>query len=155
MVLKATLLTLSKTLRCLFSPVLRNELNTEEQGVAVHLDGEAAVNWWHRNVAKTNYGVQGWKRWRIYPEFIFATNGNGGSGRIVALETKCDHLQNPDRDYKRAVLEFLTESFIWDQAVPARQLQIAMTGETVECKLMLMSDIDTQLHSYFLTAGTA
>lgn len=43
----------------LFAPVLKNELNREEQGVAVHLDGDATVKWWHRNVAKTNYGLQG------------------------------------------------------------------------------------------------
>jgi type III restriction enzyme len=131
--------------RSLFSPVFRNELNTDEQGVAVHLDGEAAVKWWHRNVAKTNYGVQGWKRGRIYPDFIFATGRTGGSGRIVMLETKGDHLQNPDTDYKREVLDFLTKSFSWDQAVPAGQLQIAMTGETVECALVLMEDVKIRL----------
>lgn len=131
--------------RSLFAPVLRNELNGEEQNVAVHLDGEAAVKWWHRNVAKTNYGLQGWKRGRIYPDFIFATGGNAGAGRIVVMETKGDHLQNPDTDYKRNVLNFLTESFAWDQAVPAGQLQIATTGETVECALVLMQDIPTTL----------
>lgn len=131
--------------RSLFAPVLRNELNGEEQNVAVHLDGEAAVKWWHRNVAKTNYGLQGWKRGRIYPDFIFATGGNAGAGRIVVMETKGDHLQNPDTDYKRNMLNFLTESFTWDQAVPAGQLQIAQTGETVECALVLMQDVSAEL----------
>lgn len=131
--------------RSLFAPVLRNEFNSEEQNVAVHLDGEAAVKWWHRNVAKTNYGLQGWKRGRIYPDFIFATGGNAGAGRIVVMETKGDHLQNPDTDYKRNVLNFLTENFAWDQAVPAGQLQIATTGETVECALVLMQDAPTTL----------
>ena len=125
--------------------MLKNELNTEERGVAVHLDGDNAVKWWHRNVAKTNYGLQGWKRGRIYPDFIFATGGNAGAGRIVILETKGDHLQNPDTDYKRAVSQFLSESFSWDQAVPMGQLQITMTGETVECALVLMEDVPTQL----------
>ncbi|TPE52579.1 DEAD/DEAH box helicase [Amaricoccus solimangrovi] len=131
--------------RSLFSPVFRNELNGEEQNVAVHLDGEGAVKWWHRNVAKANYGLQGWKRGRIYPDFIFATGGTAGAGRIVVLETKGDHLRNPDTDYKRDVLNFLTESFAWDQAVPAGQLAIEMTGETVECALVLMQDVPTVL----------
>jgi type III restriction enzyme len=137
--------------RSLFSPVYRSELNGEEQNVAVHLDGDAAVKWWHRNVAKANYGLQGWKRGRIYPDFIFATGGNAGAGRVVVLETKGDHLQNPDTDYKRAVLNFLTESFAWDQAVPAGQLQIEMTGETVECALVLMENVQTRLPA--LVAG--
>ncbi|TCO69882.1 hypothetical protein [Rhodovulum euryhalinum] len=133
--------------RSLFSPVFRNELNGEEQNVAVHLDGDGTVKWWHRNVAKASYGMglQGWKRGRISPDFIFATGGNAGAGRIVVLETKGDHLQNPDTDYKRNVLDFLTQNFSWDQAVPAGQLQIAMTGETVECALVLMEDMPTKL----------
>ena len=137
--------------RSLFSPVYRNELNGDEQNVAVHLDGDTAVKWWHRNVAKTNYGLQGWKRGRIYPDFIFATGGNAGAGRVVVLETKGDHLQNPDTDYKRAVLDFLTENFAWDQAVPAGQLQIEMTGETVECALVLMENRHARLPA--LVAG--
>lgn len=131
--------------RSLFSPVYRSELNGEEQNVAVHLDGEAAVKWWHRNVAKTNYGLQGWKRGRIYPDFIFATGGNAGSGRIVVMETKGDHLQNPDTNYKRDVMNFLTQNFTWDEALPAGQLQIQTTGETVECTLVLMEEIATKL----------
>jgi len=131
--------------RSLFSPVYRSELNGEEQNVAVHLDGDAAVKWWHRNVAKANYGLQGWKRGRIYPDFIFATGGNAGAGRVVVMETKGDHLQNPDTDYKRSVMNFLSQNFAWDQAVPAGQLQIAMTGETVECALVLMEEVATKL----------
>ena len=103
----------------LFAPVMKNELNKEEQGVAVHLDGDKAVKWWFRNVAKTNYGLRGWKRGRIYPDFIFATISTAGAGSIVVLETKGDHLQNPDTHYKAAVMKFLTESFSWDHAVPA------------------------------------
>ena len=131
--------------RSLYSPVLLNDLNGEEQNVAVHLDGEAAVKWWHRNLAKTNYGLQGWKRGRIYPDFILATGGNAGAGRIAVMETKGDHLQNPDTDYKRDVLNFLTATFAWDQAVPVDQLQIAMTGETAEFALVFMQDVPTKL----------
>ncbi|MEJ2031103.1 MAG: type III restriction endonuclease subunit R, partial [Maritimibacter sp.] len=131
----------------LFSPVFRSELNGEEQNVAVHLDGDGTVKWWHRNVAKASYGMglQGWKRGRIYPDFIFATGGKADAGRIVVLETKGDHLQNPDTDYKRDVLDFLTQNFSWDTAVPAGQLQLESTGETVECALVLMQDIPKEL----------
>ncbi|HPD94155.1 MAG TPA: type III restriction endonuclease subunit R, partial [Pararhodobacter sp.] len=108
--------------------------------------------WWHRNVAKANYGLQGWKRGRIYPDFIFATGGQAGSGRIVVLETKGDHLQNPDTDYKRDVLNFLNQNFAWNQAVPAGQLQLTATGQTVECALILMPNISAELPN--LIAGT-
>lgn len=130
--------------RSLFSPIFRAEMNEDEQGVAVHLDGAATVEWWHRNVARENYFLQGWKRGRIYPDFIFAMDASA-KGRIVVLETKGEHLQNPDAEYKRDVMRFLTESFMWDTAVPVGQLQIARTGETVTCALVLMDKIDREL----------
>ena len=58
--------------KSLFAPVYEKELNSEEREVAVYLDGEQALSWWHRNVARTQYGIQGWHRAKIYPDFIFA-----------------------------------------------------------------------------------
>ncbi len=131
--------------KSLFAPFYEAELNGDEAGVAVMLDGNAAINWWHRNVAKVHYGLQGWKRGRIYPDFIFAVEGEGKTRRIVALETKGDHLQNPDTDYKKDVLAYLSKHFDWQQAVEAGQLELQNTGEKVECALILMQDIQTQL----------
>jgi type III restriction enzyme len=131
--------------KSLFSPFYEGELNTEESGVAVMLDGNGAIQWWHRNVARVHYGLQGWKRGRIYPDFIFAVGGEGKSRRIVALETKGDHLQNPDTDYKRDVLSYLSGAFDWEHAVDAGQLELASTGASVECALILMQDIPTDL----------
>ena len=56
--------------KSLFTPVYENDLNKNEREVAVYLDGEEALSWWHRNVARTQYGIQGWKRSKIYPDFI-------------------------------------------------------------------------------------
>ena len=131
--------------KSVFAPFYEADLNSEERGVAVMLDGDGAIQWWHRNVAVSGYGLQGWKRGRIYPDFIFATGGNGGKGRIVVLETKGDHLQNLDTDYKRAVLEYLTDSFAWNNSVQAGHLQLEMTGQTVQCVLIFMQDIQTKL----------
>ena len=134
--------------KSLFAPFYESELNRQEQGVAVFLDGSKTISWWHRNVARTQYGLQGWKRGRIYPDFIFAASGEGDARRLVALETKGDHLQNPDTDYKRDVLNFLTDHFEWDEVVPAGQLQLENTGETVECALILMEEINAKLPKY-------
>jgi len=92
--------------------------------------------------------LQGWKRGRIYPDFIFAVDRQGAGKRIVALETNGDHLQNPDTDYKRAVLDYLSDTFRWDSAVSAGQLQLQKTGETVECTLILMQDIKAKLPDF-------
>ena len=49
------------------------------------------------------YGIQGWKKAKIYPDFIFAAQGHGEAKRITVLETKGDQLDNLDTAYKREV----------------------------------------------------
>lgn len=141
--------------RSLFETVYRTELNLDEQDVAVYLDGDAAVTWWHRNVARTQYGIQGWRKRKIYPDFIFAVREDGATGRIVVLETKGDHLDNLDTAYKREVLDFLSGNFAWDDSIPAGQLElVADGGQTVECALILMSEWRTKLPNLLLpTSG--
>ena len=135
--------------RSLFEPVYRSELNQDEQDVAVYLDGEEAVTWWHRNVARTQYGIQGWRKRKIYPDFIFAVRKDGDDGRIVVLETKGDHLDNSETAYKRDVLDFLSTNFEWDNSIPAGQLKlVAANGQTVECALVLMSEWRTKLPDF-------
>jgi type III restriction enzyme len=135
--------------KSLFAPVYENELNTEEREVAVYLDGETALAWWHRNVARTQYGIQGWKKAKIYPDFIFAVQGNGAAKRITVLETKGDQLDNLDTAYKRELLTFLSDSFRWDDYTPAGELElIKNNGEAVQCALILMSEWKTKLPAY-------
>ncbi len=135
--------------RSLFAPVYENELNSEESDVAVYLDGEKALIWWHRNVARSQYGLQGWRRAKVYPDFIFAIQNNGKLKRITVLETKGDQLDNLDTAYKREMLRFLSSHFAWDTTVPAGTLElIKSNGETVECALILMSEWETKLPGY-------
>ena len=49
-----------------------SEFSGDEREVAVYLDGEEALTWWHRNVARTQDGIQGWKKGKIHLHFIFA-----------------------------------------------------------------------------------
>lgn len=135
--------------RSLFSPVYENEFNSDERDVAVYLDGDKALVWWHRNVARVQYGLQGWRRAKIYPDFIFAVKQTGKTARVTVLETKGDQLDNLDTAYKREVLKVLSDNFAWDTAVPAGTLElIKSTGETVEGALILMSDWPTKLPEY-------
>ncbi|MDI7775598.1 DEAD/DEAH box helicase family protein [Asticcacaulis sp. EMRT-3] len=134
--------------RSLFAPVYENELNGEERNVAVHLDSEKTLIWWHRNVARAQYALQGWRRGKIYPDFVFAVQRTGMANRIALLETKGDHLDNGDTAYKRDVLALMSDSFAWDHSVSAGTLELVNEGETVECALILMSDIQTKLPKY-------
>jgi type III restriction enzyme len=134
--------------KSLFAPVYENELNSDERDVAVYLDGEKTLAWWHRNVARTQYGIQGWKKAKIYPDFIFAAQRDGEAKRITVLETKGDQLDNLDTAYKREALSFLSQHFEWDEATPVGELELVNNGETVEGTLILMSEWKTKLPAY-------
>ena len=135
--------------KSLFAPVYENELNSEERDVAVYLDGEKALTWWHRNVARSQYGLQGWKKARIYPDFIFAVHQGSRGSRITILETKGDQLDNLDTAYKRDVMTFLSDNFKWDDRVPVGELELVKNnGETLQCTLILMSEWRVKLPAY-------
>lgn len=133
----------------LFTPVYENELNNDERDVAVYLDKDEALTWWHRNVARSQYSLQGWQRARVYPDFIFAVSRKGGKKRLAVLETKGDQLDNLDTAYKRELLQFLTSQFKWEKTVPAGTMEVLTEGgETVECTLILMSEWKAKLPGY-------
>ncbi|MFN3500839.1 MAG: DEAD/DEAH box helicase [Allorhizobium sp.] len=134
--------------KSLFAPVYEAELNGDERDVAVYLDGEKTLTWWHRNVARTQYGIQGWRKAKIYPDFIFAVQRDGEDKRITVLETKGDQLDNLDTAYKREALSFLSDHFRWDEATPVGELELVNNGETVEGTLILMSEWKAKLPAY-------
>jgi type III restriction enzyme len=128
--------------RSLFAPMFEVDFNTDERDVAVYLDGEAALRWWHRNVAREQYSLQAWRREKIYPDFIFAVARGRENSRIAVLETKGDHLAgNEDTLYKQKVLELMSQNFAWDVGAAQGRMQlINPTGDSVECALVLMQD---------------
>jgi len=134
--------------KSLFAPIYENELNSDERDVAVYLDGEKTLIWWHRNVARKQYGIQGWRKAKIYPDFIFTVQRDGKTKRIVALEMKGDQLDNLDTAYKRNTLNFLSKHFRWDEVTPVGKLELVNNGESVECTLILMSEWKTKLPAY-------
>lgn len=129
----------------LFTPVFEKELNADEQQIAVYLDENETIKWWHRNVAMKHYHLQGWRKDKIYPDFIFARNRENTS--LVALETKGDHLAgNLDTEYKCKLMEYLTEKFDWNKAKSVGKHELVMKdGTEFEASLILMSEWETKL----------
>ena len=132
--------------RSLFAPVYERELNRDEREVAVYLDGEETLTWWHRNVARAQYGIQGWRRERS----ILISSSRYRRMELPAVspfsKTKGDHLDNLDTAYKREVLSFLSSSFAWEDCTPAGELELVTDrGQTVQCALILMSEWKTKL----------
>jgi type III restriction enzyme len=124
--------------KSLLAPVLRTpDLNAFEQRVAGYLDQQAAVRWWHRNVAKSQVGLQGWKRHKVYPDFVFALRTGSQGRRLVLLETKGLHLQGEDTRYKQALLARLSEAFRDERGTRIGSLELsAADTEDVVCDLV-------------------
>lgn len=132
--------------KSLFEPTYKDDLNSYEQSVACYLDGEKALRWWHRNVAQRQYALQGWRKNKIYPDFIFAMDSDGGKERLLILETKGDHLDNPDTQYKQKILEVCSNAFRFENVTKLGDLQLVVDEDTtVNCALIFEGQWETDL----------
>ena len=99
----------------LFEPVFEQHFDNEfEKKFAYYLDERRALQWWHRIAVRQRgeYYVQGWKRGRIYPDFVAMAREIEGITRVLIFETKGEHLGgNPDTEYKKKVLKTLEDTF--------------------------------------------
>lgn len=66
----------------LFDPVMEEEFNELEKPVAIYLDKQEKLLWWYRNLSRQDYYVQGWKKHRIYPDFIFTQTDDKKTRRL-------------------------------------------------------------------------
>ncbi len=114
--------------------------------MAVYLDAAAVIRWWHRNgTDASSYGLRGWQRGNVYPDFVFACLRSGSADRLVALETKGDQLAgNLDTEYKRQLLHALSEAYN-SGAVASDGLPLPRDGPAFEAALILFSDWETKL----------
>ena len=136
--------------KSLFAPLHEGDFNEAEKEVAGWLDGEATLNWWHRNVVRAQYGIQGWRRGRIYPDFLFSVDREGRIERLMILETKGEHLSgNQDTEYKRELLDFLSREFRWNEQKPVGELELVQNnGEEVRARLVLMDSWKRELPAW-------
>lgn len=134
--------------KSLFSPIYKGDFSSQdERDIAVYLDADHALQWWHRNVARSHYALQGWRREKVYPDFIFAVQHEANASRVVVLEMKGKHLAgNDDTEYKKAVLQLMSSAFDVEHGERVGELELVVEGQaSVECDLVLMPDWKTDL----------
>jgi len=88
--------------------VAEDEFNQVEKDVALYLESQDKLLFWYRNRVKKDYGLQGWKKMKIYPDFIFTKKDSKDKNDcqiVYAVETKGLHLKNEDTDYKKSLLD--------------------------------------------------
>ncbi len=112
----------------LFDRTDEDDLNGLENKVATYLDQQERLFFWYRNRARKDYYVQGWKRGRIYADFVLTLrpdepNVDDAFHRVFVVETKGLHLeQAADTTYKRSVFDLCNEHAKradWADFVPA------------------------------------
>ncbi|MEI8323805.1 MAG: DEAD/DEAH box helicase family protein [Betaproteobacteria bacterium] len=119
-----------------------------ERDVACYLDSQAALQWWHRNVAKAQYGLQGWKRHKVYPDFVFARVAGEGINKLVVLETKGLHLAGSnDTNYKQALLQRLSRVYADQSLARAGELELIRAGQSLSCDLVFDGDWQGSLNA--------
>lgn len=112
----------------LFERTDEDQFNALENKVATYLDRQERLFFWYRNRARKDYYVQGWKRGRIYADFILTLKPDEPDPddpfhRVFVLETKGLHLEEAtDTSYKRSVFDLCNEHARrteWAEFVPA------------------------------------
>jgi len=93
------------------------------------------------------YGLQGWRRHRVYPDFIFALQRGAKTNRIVVVETKGDYLKGDDTEYKRRLLDLLSNAYAFENVHVGGELELVIdSATTVVCDLVFGQDWKNQLH---------
>jgi len=110
----------------LFEFVPEEEFNETEKAVAWYLEGQKRLFFWYRNRSRRDYSIQGWRKHKIYPDFIFTATVSENKedyDQVYVVETKGLHLiGSEDTDYKRKMFSICTKeakSRSWKELGPA------------------------------------
>ena len=98
----------------LFEPLFSKDFNELERRFAFYLDQQKALCWWHRVAVRQHgdYYLRGWKRDRIWPDFVAMAANADGKAHVLIFETKGQHMEGSrDTEYKRKVFETLENAF--------------------------------------------
>ena len=74
--------------RALYEPAFKSNFNRFEGDMALYIDDNEAVKWWWRIAARRDWGLQGWMRNKVYPDFLVQLESDGETARLLVIETK-------------------------------------------------------------------
>lgn len=133
----------------LFDFVPEEEFNEMEKSVALYLDEQEKLLWWYRNLSRQDYYIQGWKKHRIYPDFIFADANDKKQEdykKIYVVETKGVHLKNEDTDYKKDVFDFCNKL---GQQKDWRELNLEFDDKKFEFQVIFEDEWKAKINEIF------
>ncbi len=133
----------------LFEFVPEDTFNEMEKSVALYLDEQEKLLWWYRNLSRQDYYVQGWKKNKIYPDFIFTdTDGKtkDNYSRVYVVETKGIYLKNEDTDYKKNVFDFCNRL---GQQKDWKELNLEFAEKRIEFQVIFSDEWQTKINEVF------
>lgn len=133
-----------EAVRTLFERVRDGDLNGFERDVALYADGKDAIGWWWRLVQRRDWGLQGWRKHKVYPDFLIRLEGE--SNRLLVLETKGADRENPDTQFKRELFQILEDAYVngrdvgemelMDDAPDSMRFRILMQADNWQSEFM-------------------
>jgi type III restriction enzyme len=134
--------------RSLFDYVPEEDLNEMETRVAWYLDDQDKLFFWYRNIPKEDYGVQGWRKSRVFADFIFTDKSNGnGFDRVFVVETKGLHIKDSDNTkYKKTLFALCNER---SKEMTVTELGIKMHADNVSFAIVDESEWENQFNVLF------
>lgn len=134
----------------LFDYVPSEFFNELERPVAYFLDDQSRLFFWYRNRSRADYGIQAWKKDKIYPDFIFTVTEEEKKDsveKIYIVETKGIHLAgNPDTEYKESVFELCNE-FV--RKSKAEELPVSLKEKSIDYEVIYGTEWERRLSELF------
>ncbi len=127
--------------RSLFDLVPEEDFNELEKPVAWYLEDQDRLLFWYRNAAKKDYSIQGWRKNKIYADFIFTDIEKAPKyfNRVFIVETKGIHLKNEDTEYKKKVFDLCNQT-----AQEMTRSQIGLKFESAHLEFHVISEEEWQ-----------
>ena len=134
--------------KSVFQPQYFSNYNGLEKPVALAINNKDVVEWWHRLAVRgTEYSIQGWKRERIYPDFLVKLEaGKDGIERLYFIESKGEHLEgNKDTDYKQALFKTINDTLKGD-IKPKGELKFVNSKEEISFHMVFENEWENELN---------
>jgi type III restriction enzyme len=129
--------------RSLYETAFKKHVNGFEKDVALYLDGSDAVTWWWRIAARREWGLQGWMKHKVYPDFLVHLDAERDVARLLVLETKGKHLEgNADTEFKKKFFDLLEKAYT--QGKEAGELELfADRPDAMRFRILIQPEDDS------------
>lgn len=126
--------------RSLFEPLFESGSNSLEKDFTLYLEKSKALYWWHRIAARQDSYLQGWRRQRVYPDFVVCRREDG---ELLILETKGLHLRgSDDTGHKKKLLATLEDAY----SAALERGPIQFHGPPAPFRMMFEASRKEQIH---------